>query len=196
MGGGVEIRPAGSADIPHLAELFLQSSRGVVGYLYQGTIPGRSTNVIVEHLFTRFGTAMSFANCQVAEQDGNLVGAIHSAPSNLILGGPADLLVPEDRKRVNASFGRLRTPDAFHIVSVGVVEDRRGRGIGELLMKEAEARAVQAKLALITLNVAEENAGAVRLYQRLGYREAMRERVSVPGTLEGDVIHMTRMLTG
>jgi hypothetical protein len=47
VGAGVEIRPAEAADIPHLAEMFLQSTRGIADWIYRDTIPGRPTPVIV-----------------------------------------------------------------------------------------------------------------------------------------------------
>jgi ribosomal protein S18 acetylase RimI-like enzyme len=194
MGEGVDIRPAYAADIPWLAEMFLQSSHGVIEWLYQGAIPGRPSNIIVEHLFTRFGTALSFSNCWVALEEKRVAGVLHAAPSNLMIGGPPDLLIPEERRKANDPYSRLRTPDTFHIISVAVAEGRRGRGTGERLMHEAEAQAARLELSQLTLNVVESNTGAIRLYQRLGYREVTRERVSIPDTLEGDVIHMALLL--
>jgi ribosomal protein S18 acetylase RimI-like enzyme len=193
--GPIVIRAGEPGDIPYLAESFMRSSRGVIEWLYQGAIPGRTTGIIVEHLFTRFGTAMSFSNCWVAMEGPRPIGAVHAAPSDLLIGGPADLLVPEERRWANAPFGRLRTPGAFHVISLCVDEESHRRGIGRLLMAEVEARASQVGLGLATLNVAEENSGAVRFYEHLGYREMTRQRVSVPRVLEGDVIHMSRALS-
>lgn len=46
----------------------------------------------------------------------------------------------------------------------------RSQGIGAALMNFIEADLVQRGFQELTLNVAEENEGAIRLYQRLGYR--------------------------
>ena len=51
-----------------------------------------------------------------------------------------------------------------------VMEMFQNRGIGTALMQEAEAQVVERGYLWTTIAVAKENAGALRLYQRLGYR--------------------------
>ena len=59
----ISIRPAILRDVPKLAEYFLASTGGGIEWLYKGVLPDRPTNIIVEHLFTRFGSAWVFTNC-------------------------------------------------------------------------------------------------------------------------------------
>ena len=61
-------------------------------------------------------------------------------------------------------------------------------------MVEAEACAKKAGYRLMSLNVTEDNVGAVKLYERLGYREVKCQDVLVPDALAGHVIHMTRAI--
>ncbi|SFM20763.1 ribosomal protein S18-alanine N-acetyltransferase [Marinobacter zhejiangensis] len=57
------------------------------------------------------------------------------------------------------------------IYSIGVDPKARGQGIGELLLKEAEAVARKAGRIVMRLEVRKDNTAAIRLYQRLGYRQ-------------------------
>ncbi len=57
----------------------------------------------------------------------------------------------------------------FRVESIAVHADARGLGIGAQLMDAAEARARAEGYALSTLDVLSINAGAIRLYERLGY---------------------------
>lgn len=110
------------------------------------------------------------------------------------MSGPADLLIPEERKHLNAPFVHLRTPGACHTISLCVDRAYRGQGIGKSLMVEAEACAKKAGYRLMSLNLAEDDGGAGRLYESLGCREVKRRYVLVPDALAGHVIHMTRAI--
>lgn len=69
----------------------------------------------------------------------------------------------EDRSYAN---GRTRA----YIHSFRVREELRGHGLGTRLMAHAESDLLKRGFRQVTLNVAEENEGALRLYKRLGYR--------------------------
>ncbi len=57
------------------------------------------------------------------------------------------------------------------IYSIAVSPSVRGRGVGERLVREAEKEAVEADRIVMRLEVREDNAGAINLYRRLGYRQ-------------------------
>ena len=69
----------------------------------------------------------------------------------------------DDRSYAN---GRTRA----YIHSFRVREGLRGYGLGTRLMAHAEKDLAERGFHEVTLNVAEENEGALRLYKRLGYR--------------------------
>ncbi|WP_166258670.1 GNAT family N-acetyltransferase/peptidase C39 family protein [Marinobacter salicampi] len=57
------------------------------------------------------------------------------------------------------------------IYSIAVLPSTRGMGLGEKLVRQAEHHAVEAGRIIMRLEVREDNAGAIGLYQRLGYRQ-------------------------
>ena len=61
-------------------------------------------------------------------------------------------------------------PDEFHIDLVAVGPSSRGMGIGTALMLKAEEKAESTGKHTMSLGVIAENEGAIRLYERLGYR--------------------------
>jgi predicted N-acetyltransferase YhbS len=70
------------------------------------------------------------------------------------------------------------------IGGVGVVAGRRGEGIGERLMREAETAARDSGVERIWLEVLVQNEPAVRLYEKLGYSHVRELEVwSLDGAL-------------
>ena len=60
-------------------------------------------------------------------------------------------------------------PHEFIVETLAVDPEFRGLGIGTALMHEADAKARTMGKRTMSLGVIAENAGAIRLYQRLGY---------------------------
>ena len=60
--------------------------------------------------------------------------------------------------------------DEWLVESISVSPASRGLGFGTLLMEQAEARARSMGKRRMSLGVIAENEGAIRLYERLGYR--------------------------
>jgi phosphinothricin acetyltransferase len=76
-----------------------------------------------------------------------------------------------------SSFGDWRAWDGFrHTVehSVYVRSDRRGGGLGELLMRELIDRARRIGKHVMVAAIESENAGSIRLHERLGFVHAGR----------------------
>lgn len=58
-----------------------------------------------------------------------------------------------------------------YIATIEVLPENRGQGIGAELMRRLEGSAHAERAVAIWLHVDAENATAIRLYERLGYRE-------------------------
>jgi ribosomal protein S18 acetylase RimI-like enzyme len=81
---------------------------------------------------------------------------------------------------------KLRGMESAFLTDLVVAEDRRGRGIGTRLVRDALRLTFAAGLARLTLEVRRENLGALRIYERLGFE--------LRG--DGDVVTCTRLVVG
>ena len=145
----------------------MEASGGLAEAVYEGVIPGRSANLIIEHLFSRPNVTMAFTNCSVAENEERVLGSIHAFPMDAMGDGPPDPLVPDDRLYLYAPFEHMHAEGSYYIFAVAVYAEFRGAGIGTRLIAEAEAAAKAKGFKETSLNVFSENRGAVRLYEAL-----------------------------
>jgi ribosomal protein S18 acetylase RimI-like enzyme len=73
--------------------------------------------------------------------------------------------------RDGVPIGRLivvRSADELRLADIALLPEQRGSRIGSALIRELQAEATAARLPL-RLHVARDNAGAARLYERLGF---------------------------
>ncbi len=173
----VTIRRADAGDIPHLAHVFLEATGGVYEALYEEVIPGGPTNQIIEHLLSRGNATTCVENCWVAELDGKIAGGVNAYPVDDEADDPPDPLLPEERLGILEPFIRLHADGSYHIASLAAFSEFRGRGLGGLLMAEAEADARAKNFGQASLHVFAENKHARRLYEGLEYREIARQPV-------------------
>ena len=192
----VKIRKARVADIPHMAYVAIQAFGGYAEVMYEGAIPGRTVQQMVEHRFSRGGTTSSISNSRIAEDDGTVLGGLHAFPMDLSEDDPQDLLIPEDRYPVFAPFEHLHVDGSYYINAMAVYPQFRGQGIARQLMEKAEDEAVAMNFDHASLHVFAENANALQLYERIGYREFARRPVVRHPSLQygGDLLVMTKKL--
>lgn len=88
--------------------------------------------------------------------------------------------------------------DEFHIDVLAVVSSSRGMGIGTALMQKAEEKAESEGKRMMSLGVIAENDGAIRLYERLGYRTTRTWRGFLVrlAAKSVEVRRMEKLLTG
>lgn len=89
----------------------------------------------------------------------------------------ADFLMVEHDGVTIGRFYLLRATPYFLVVDIALVSGWRGRGIGHALLEWAKEQARQAGAAGVDLHVDERNAGARRLYARIGFVETARDGV-------------------
>lgn len=101
--------------------------------------------------------------------------------------GDVGVLAAEDGEVAGIAYCRLFTAedhghgyvdDETPEIAVAVRDGYRGRGLGERLLTELERVAAEAGFARLSLSVDAANP-AVRLYERLGYREISRDEDGV-----------------
>ena len=172
------IREAQVKDIPHLAYVSLQATSGLFDALYEGSIPGRETSLIVEHMFSRLNTTSSYLNCRILEVDGQVVGGLHGFPQSESETSVGDPLMRRDRFNLLRPFYELPIPkDSYYIHSVGLYPEQRGQGHGHELMLKAEEIAKSLQVESTSLHVFQQNTQALALYLGMGYAETGRSPV-------------------
>ncbi len=67
-----------------------------------------------------------------------------------------------------SNFRKLGFVKKGHVVSVAILEEHRGKGLGKALMQEAKGGMIGRKTDEIYLEVRTSNEGAVKLYENLG----------------------------
>lgn len=188
MTPGVTFRAAREDDARDIAELFQISSEGVADYVWttlQDDYPGLSPLEIGERRYRRKNTDFSYQNCLMAEADGAAVGMMHSYAMPDVIEP-----LPGDFDPVLRPAAELEIPGSLYISGLAFRPNYRNRGLGSAMLEKAHDRARGMGLSQISLLVFEENKGAVRLYERHGFREIDR-RPLVPHPLihcTGDVL--------
>ena len=187
---GVTFRAAKRDDSRRIAELFSISSDGVVDYVWmtlEPEYPGLEPGEIGAVRYASEEGNFSYTNCVVAEREGEVIGQLCTYP----VGTSAEEL-DEAVDPILEPYGRLEIPGSLYISSLALFEGFRGLGLGTKLLSIARNQARERDIDTLSLLVFEQNSGAVKLYEREGFREVDRAPV-VPHPLirhTGDVILM------
>ena len=192
------IREAQVKDIPHLAYVSLQATSGLFDALYEGSIPGRETALIVEHMFSRLNTTSSYLNCRILVVDGQVAGGLHGFPQSESGTSVGDPLMRRDRFNLLKPFYELPIPnDSYYIHSVGLYPEQRGRGYGRELMLKAEEIAKSLEVNTTSLHVFQQNTHALTLYLGMGYTETGRSPVVPHSSIlyDGQLLLLEKTLT-
>jgi ribosomal protein S18 acetylase RimI-like enzyme len=186
------VRPARKEDCGAIAALYSISSDGVADYIWtQLAEPGQDLLEVGRQRYEREGTAFSYENCTVVEMQGGVAGMLVAFPMHVEPGGEE----PDDP--VLRPYARLEEDNSYYVCGVALFPEYRGLGIGTRLMELAEQQAREKGFERLSLIVFEQNEGAKRLYDRLGYREVAREGI-VPHPLihyTGDAVLMVKQLS-
>jgi ribosomal protein S18 acetylase RimI-like enzyme len=188
-------RPATRADSRFIAEMIDISSDGVA--LIEWTAAAQATDDrtpldVGAEMYASNEGDYSFRNCRIAGVEGTRAGVLLSFP--MPARDPAATAPPPpfDGTDVFAPYKYLEAPDTWYICGVALLPDFRGLGIGTALMQLARQQARDHGYERLSLVVFEENAAALRLYLRLGYRIVDRAPI-VPHPLiraRGDALLM------
>lgn len=184
------IRPATKEDCAAIAKLYSISSDGVADYIWtQLAEPGEDIFEVGRKRYEREGTAFSFENCTVVESEGEVIGMLVAFP---IFVDPDD----EETDPVLAPYSQLEEDNSYYICGVAFFPEYRGMGLGSQLMALAEKQAREKGFNKLSLIVFEENAGAKRLYERIGYHEVSRAAIYPHPMIhfEGDAVLMVKAI--
>lgn len=186
---GTTFRPAAKADSRTIARLYSISSDGVADYIWTRLAePGQDILDVGQARYEREGTPFSYRSCTIAEVEGEIAGMLVAFPMWV------DANAPPEEDPVLAPYSRLEEDASYYVCGVALFPAFRGQGIGSRFMSLAEDAARDEDLAKLSLIVFEQNTGAKKLYDRLGYREVARAAV-VPHPLihyTGDALLMVK----
>jgi ribosomal protein S18 acetylase RimI-like enzyme len=175
-GEEVVFRPARKAESRAIAELYQISSDGVADYIWTGLAePGENILDVGARRYARENTDFSYQNVAVATIGDKIVGMI--AAYTMGPPGQPGTEFDFDVDPVLRPFQVLEQPNSYYVSGVALFPEYRGSGIGGRFMQRAFDVARSRGLPHVSLIVFEQNVGAKRLYDRLGFREAMRESV-------------------
>lgn len=186
-------RPAAKSESRTIAELYRISSDGVADYIWTKLAqPDEDLIDVGARRYARENTDFSYQNVTLAVRGDNIAGmmAAYTMGARERNNGEFDF----DVDPVLAPFDILEQPNSYYISGVALFPAYRGVGIGTRFMERAVRTARARDLAQVSLIVFEKNVGAKRLYERLGFRAVMRERV-VPHPLlhfDGDALLMVK----
>jgi ribosomal protein S18 acetylase RimI-like enzyme len=184
-------RPASNSDCRTIASLYSISSDGVADYIWSKLAkPGQDILDVGQHRYERENTLFSYRNCTLAEVDSAIAGMLVAFP----LWADGDDAPETDP--VLAPYSRLEEDASFYVCGVALFPEYRRLGIGSQFMQQAEDSCRKQGLEKLSLVVFEQNTGAKRLYEALGYRERSRAAI-VPHPLihlTGDALLMLKQL--
>jgi len=187
----VDYRPAIRDDSHDIARLYSISSDGVADYIWS-TMAGSGEDIfeVGRRRYEREDSQFSYRNCTIAEVNGEIAGMLVAFPMFV------DPDAAEESDPVLVPYGQLEEDNSYYICGVALLDKFRGNGIGTRLMALAELKAAELGLIKLSLIVFEQNSGAKRLYDRLGFYEVARAKI-VPHPLihyQGDALLMVKKL--
>ncbi|MDF2791724.1 MAG: family N-acetyltransferase [Neobacillus sp.] len=125
------------------------------------------------YFFREENNRLSYQNMIVADLLGEVAGIVIIYPGEEASRLDEPILKRLRKKRRDEVIFLDKEADEgdFYIDTVCVDERFRGRGIGTMLLKEAEKTALQRGYSRLSLNVAQDNPIAKKLYESIGYKE-------------------------
>lgn len=165
------LRPARVEDAPVLARLVNEAGEGLPLHLWTGMAEGAEDPWEIGRR-RQAGKVQTDTIVVVDEGGGAVAGltgyAVGAEPEAL------DGLPPLFRPMQELENLALRT---WYVNVLATLPEARGRGLGTRLLGVAEAIARDAGLGRMSVIVFDTNAGARRLYERLGYAERARRPI-------------------
>jgi ribosomal protein S18 acetylase RimI-like enzyme len=173
------IRPATPADVDVAATLITMTPGGLTDLVGDRRVGRR----VAEAAFRARGSGFGFDRTLVGEIGGSVVGQIirfsgadwnrkTQTRTGLMMVLAAGWRFGASVIREGRRHARVTPPvpaDSLYVISLAVMPERRGQGIGSALLRRAVEEAVQSGLRSVSLDVAGRNGDAIRFYQREGF---------------------------
>jgi len=165
----MKIRPATREDTFAIAELAMMAGEGIPAFFWaQSQQPGETLIDVGARNAQSETENFSYRNAQLALLDEEVAGMLlaYRLPS---AEAADDLHNFPEFIRPLIELEQC-VPESYYINMLATYPRFRHQGVGTALMEEVDRLARQAGSTLSSIEVFEENRGALRLYRRLGYR--------------------------
>lgn len=173
------IRPATPADVDVAASLIIMTPGGLTDLVGDREVGLRMAGAA----FRAKGSGFGFDRALVAEIDGSVVGQIirfsgtnwnrkTQTRTGLVMVRSAGWRFGGSVIREGMRHARVTPPvsgDSLYVISLAVIPERRGQGIGSALLRRVVEEALGSGLRNVSLDVSARNEGAIRFYQREGF---------------------------
>jgi len=171
----LKFRGAVKKDAKKAAELIHIAITDIAEQL-TGQTKKENIRATLSQFFREENNRLSFQNMIVADIFDKVVGIIITYPGEDAPRFDEPILkrLRKKRRNENIFLDKEAEEDDFYVDTICVDDHFRGYGIGTMLLKEAEKVARQKGYSKVSLNVAQDNFTAKKLYQRNGY---LKEKV-------------------
>jgi ribosomal protein S18 acetylase RimI-like enzyme len=172
----IKVRRAAVEDAADFAELVLMSSPALFPAVY-----GDDAKAVIQRLFCHTRNLFSFEHTYFAEVSGSRAGMLLKYDWNVRRreNWRTGLLMLREMKlefvrrvprmiKVESVLGKVKRGELY-ISNVAIYPEYRSQGVGSRLIFQAEREAGATGMRFVSLEVEAGNAGAIKLYSRLGY---------------------------
>ena len=147
------------------------ASGGIATWLWSGHVrDGQDPLSVGAERVARLETTFSYRNAVLAEQDGGIAGMMLG--SLLDTGCPGEFVKLEELPPLLRPLAELeaQVPGSYYVNILSVYDAFRDSGLGTRLLQAAASRATSLGCTRLSVQVFNQNIGAVRLYERNGFR--------------------------
>lgn len=192
-------RPARIDDCYKIAQLFSMASDGVADYVWSRLTkdyPGLTPLEIGSKRYANDQSVFSYKSCIVAERNGEVIGMMATYPIEEASENNSEATTeskePSNEPDILAPYN-MEAPGTWYICALALFPEFRGQGLGTQFLSIAHQQAQEKGFQELSLLCFEQNTGAMRLYERNGFKVIDRAPV-LPHKLihyTGDVLLMT-----
>lgn len=171
--GVFHIRPARLGDARDLGALIDIAGEGIPSIFWREVAPrGQSALDFGADRARRTGVAFSYENALIAET-GGAVAAMALAYRQPVHMPPPDYDDMPPLARPLAAL-EIEAPDTVYLNALAAYAPYRSKGAGSALLEVVEEDARRTGAPGLSLIASDHNTGAIRLYERVGFRETAR----------------------
>ena len=190
---GNTIRPMRSGDIPQVATIERECFPSSLSSPFQRELATRwSRYLVVMDLGEAVATPSYAPTLTLAPETGF---QRFMTPVKWLLGQRSEPPITATLEYLVGFLGLWFMVDEAHIVSIGVRESHRGRGVGELLLIASIELALENISRMVTLEVRRSNTVAQRLYEKYGFANVGLRKGYYSDNREDAIIMTTDELT-